>query len=73
MRPVLPAHVLDIHEPKVNLVDQGRCLEGVTGLFGGHIALGEAVQLVVDERHQLLERFFVPGPPRLKQLGYMVR
>jgi hypothetical protein len=51
MGPILPIDVLNVYQPKVNLVNQGCSLKGVTRLLRGHVPLSEPVELVIDERH----------------------
>jgi hypothetical protein len=55
MGSILPINVLDVDEPDVNLMNQGGGLERVSRLFGGHVPLGEPMQLVIDQRHKFLE------------------
>ena len=73
MGTILPVNVLNIHQSKVDLVNQGRCLEGVTRSFGDHVPLSEPMELAVNHRHELLERLFVPRPPSLEEPRYLVR
>jgi len=56
---ILPIYALNVYEAKINLVNKGGRLEGVSGLFGGHIPLREPMQLVINQRHKFLEGLFV--------------
>ena len=49
-----------IDQPEVRLVDQRRGLQGVACPFTLHVPMRQAAELVVDERHQPLQRPFVP-------------
>jgi hypothetical protein len=50
MTPAVPVlRLVDIDQPKVGLVDQGRCLECLAGLLLGEFLGGELAQLLVDQ------------------------
>lgn len=68
--PVLPVRLALIDEPQVSLVHQGSCLEGVSRALALEVALGLAVQLLVDDGHQLVERGRVSAAPCLEQIGH---
>ena len=45
---------LDVHQPKIGFVDQGRGLERLAGLLLGQFLRRQLAQLVVDQRQKLL-------------------
>ena len=60
---ILPTHVLELHQPQVDLVDERRGLQRVTFIFPGHLAARQAVQFVVDQGRQVLQGGLVPVSP----------
>jgi hypothetical protein len=64
VRPILPVHVLRIHQPQVSLMNKGSGLEAVTRSFAAHAPSGDPLQLLMDERSQSGERGLVARPPR---------
>ena len=73
VRPVLQRQPVDIHESQVNLMHERCRLEGVPGLFAPQMAARHAAQLVVDERHQTVERLGVALAPGQEQCSYVIR
>src|SRR5262245_14424462 len=69
MRPVLPSDPVHVNEPHVRFVDQGCGLERVVGSLASHVPLGQGVELLVNERNELVERRFVPLAPRDEQVS----
>ena len=65
---VLPAYVLPIDQPQVGLVDERRRLEDVSRALARHVSRREAMQLLVNQRRQRLERGLVAAAPRGEQL-----
>ena len=59
MRPVLPAHVFGAEQPHVHLVHQAGGPQGVIGTLVPQVAGGDAPQLWVDQRDQLIPRVLV--------------
>ena len=60
MSPVLPLlDLLDVDQPQVDLMDQGRSLEGLAGLFMGQFLGGQPAEFVIDKREKLLGRLRV--------------
>jgi len=47
-------------------------LQNVPGRFSPHVLMGQVVQLVMDERHQLGERIIVALTPFLQELNDLV-
>src|SRR5215469_12487745 len=64
---VLPLDVLLLGDSKVGLVDKGGGLESMVAPFAAHVAFGEAVELGVDERQELVGGSLVPAIHRLQQ------
>jgi hypothetical protein len=64
VRPVLPVHVLRIHEPQVGLVDKGGGLEVAGRALAADTPSGNPLQFLVDEGSQSGERGVVTRSPR---------
>src|SRR5262249_33741229 len=60
---------IGVHEPYIRLVDQGRSLQRLPGVFLGHFVRGQFAELVVDQRQQLLRRAGVSLLHRRQNLG----
>lgn len=69
MAAILPAGLVPAEEPHTHLVDECRRLKGEIPPFPGEVPQGQAMQLVVNERHELLERQLVTAAPSSKQTG----
>jgi hypothetical protein len=65
---VLPRDI-DVDEAGVRFVDESGRLEGVLLALAAHVPVGEAPELLVDDRHELVERVLVSLPPVEKQRG----
>ena len=70
--PVLPARLALVDQPQVGLVDEGGGLQGVAGVLAPEVALGLAVQLVVDDGHELVQGGGVTTAPGLEQTRHVV-
>ena len=68
MRPVLPLHVLPVHQPQVRLVDERRRLQEVARTLAGHLPRRQPVQLVLDHGGQGLERRRIAATPGDQEL-----
>src|ERR1044072_8366808 len=66
---ILPLHVALVYQAHVSLVNQGGCLQCVTGLFSSEITRGLAAQFLVNGGHQLVECFFVAATVADEQFG----
>jgi hypothetical protein len=53
---VLPLDSLCIHQPEVGLIDERRGLKAMSGTLPHHAPVGDQMQLVFDQRNELLER-----------------
>jgi hypothetical protein len=58
-----------INQTQIRLVHQRGCLQGVVGPLATHIAMSQAVQFGIDERHQPVIRRLITVAPRQKQAG----
>ena len=64
VRTAFELNPVDVDQPEVGLVDESRCLQGMTRWLTPHVAVGKASQFVVDERHQPIARVGFPPTPR---------
>ena len=71
VRAVLPRHVVRIDQPQIGLVDERRRLEAVPDALAGHAAPRDLVELVMDERNQLLEGGFIALAPREEERRHL--
>jgi hypothetical protein len=69
MRPVGPVEIPRLDEPQERLVHERRGLQRVAGTLVPHVFASHAVQLLVDERRQPIQRRSVAALPRLEQAG----
>ena len=56
MRAVLPAHLVELDQPQIDLVDEGCRLQGMPAILTPHVIARDAAQLGVHCRHQLRQR-----------------
>jgi len=56
-------------EAKVGLVDQRGGLQGAVGEFASQVGLGDAMQFVVDERHEIVEGIAIAAADAREKLG----
>jgi hypothetical protein len=63
MRTILPPHIARIDQPLVSLVDQSGGLQGVAGALSPHTAMREAVQLLINEWIEPIERLQIAATP----------
>ena len=73
MRAALPAHSPLPQQLNARLIDELGGLQSLAGSLAPQIAVGQSVDLRVDERDQLLERARVTVAPRLQQLRNVTR
>jgi hypothetical protein len=52
LSPMLPIHLLDVHQAKVHLADESRGLERIAGPLVAHVLARHATQLLVNHGHQ---------------------
>lgn len=69
MSAVLPPRLIPPEQSQADLVDERGCLKRDARALAREIAEGHAVQLVIDERDELLERALVSLTPHAKQTG----
>ena len=72
VRPVLQRHAVDIHQSKVDLMNERGRLKGVPRRFAAEMAARHPAQFVVDERDQAVERRGVSLAPGQEQVRYIV-
>src|SRR5207253_11147176 len=70
---VLPVDLADIDQTDVRLVDERGRLQRMSGSFVSHVPPGDAAQLVMDERNQLLQCGLIAVAPVDQQPGDLVR
>lgn len=63
VRTICPVHILLIDHADVSFIYQGSGLKCVVFSLPAHITAGEAVELVVDQRVQLVQSGLVPFAP----------
>ena len=68
MRAILPAHRALPDQAQINLVDQRAGLQRVSGALPPQVAVRQAMQFLVNQRHQPVERRAIPAAPGGKQL-----
>ena len=69
VRAVLPLDSVHIDQTDVGFVDECRGLERVVGALASHVAPGQCVELLVDERNELVEGRFLTLAPREEQVS----
>ena len=68
MRPILPLHVLHVDQFQERLVHECRRLQRVVPAFAAQVLLRQPVQLVVNDRHQLIQCIPISLSPCLQEL-----
>ena len=56
---------------KIGLVDQRGGLQGVSLFFAAHVMVGQAMQLGLHQRNQLIERIRVSAAPIPQKLRHL--
>jgi hypothetical protein len=69
VRAVLPIHLLAVHEADVGFIDQSRGLQRVIRFLSGHIPARQPAQMLIDDRHELIQRSGVTLPPGKQPTG----
>jgi hypothetical protein len=69
---VLPGQVLLVDQAEVGFVDESSSLQGVLAMFTTEVAMRQAVEFLINERHQLLKRPHITSSPGDEQLGYII-
>src|ERR1700722_8938625 len=70
---MLPVKLPDVHKLQVNLLNEVRGLQRGSGLLVPQKVAGKAAQFALNPRHELSERFIVPGGPGAKELRSLGR
>ena len=63
VRAIRPVHILLIDQANISFIYQSSGLKGVVFSLSAHVTAGEAVELVVDQRIQLVQSGLVPFAP----------
>ena len=63
MRAILPLRRILSGKPQIGLVHQGRTLQRVVASFLPKMVTRQNSQFVVDQRHELIQRFAVSSAP----------
>jgi hypothetical protein len=63
MRAILKPRLTDVDELQVGVMDQRRGVERPVRFTAPQTLMGEAPQLVIHQRHQAVERLFIPFAP----------
>src|SRR5262249_11674714 len=66
MRPVVPLNSTRVDQPKICFVYQRPCFKRVATPLTRHIMTRQLVQMIINQRHQCFESFWVAGAPRNK-------
>src|SRR5579862_6140270 len=69
MSAIFPIALRQVYEAQIDLVDERRSLEGMSGALVSHVALRADVQFLIDEREELVKGGFVAGTPSPQELG----
>jgi hypothetical protein len=69
MGAVVDVEALGLREAEVDLVDEGGGLQGMGRTLARHVAPRRAMELLVDERHELGERLVISEAPGLEKSG----
>jgi hypothetical protein len=69
MRAVLPRNIFGVDQTQVGFIDERRRLKAVPGTLSCHAPSRDLVELLLDERNQLVEGGRVPLTPFQKQCG----
>src|SRR5215471_13955613 len=70
---ILPANLALTYQSEVGFINQSGGLKRVFRSLVPHVSASDAAQLVVYERHQLIERSLIPPAPGIKQTGDFFR
>ena len=73
MRSIAPRHPAQVDQLHVNLVDEGGRLQGLPGALPCHLPVRPAMEFLIHERRQLLERLLISLAPGPQQLGDIAR
>ena len=71
VRPVSPFDAVDLNQPQVRLVHQGRRLQRMIRSLLAHVASRQPVELAVQEWNQSLTSGFIPLAPGSEELGWL--
>ena len=69
MSTVLKLNLLLLAESKIRFVHQRRALQGVIRALPLQVAVGQAVQFLIDQRRQIAQCFLIAGSPLCQQFA----
>src|SRR4051812_3986004 len=69
MTPVLPVDVLDVRQPEICLVHQGRRLQAVAGGFARHAGTRDVMEIPVNERDEFVQCAAITVSPFVQEAG----
>ena len=72
MRATFPLHPTRVNQAQISFIDQRRRLQQVAGPLVAHEMTRQPAQLMVDKRHQLIERRLISASPGEQQLRYFL-
>src|SRR6185369_3510031 len=72
VRAVLPAHCFPVDQADVSFVDERGGLQEMVRALAAHVALGEPVELSMNERREFFEGFLLAVAPRCQKLSKLV-
>jgi hypothetical protein len=73
VRAILPLDILSVDQSQIGLIHQGRGLKAVAGPLSLHAPPGDAVQLLLHQRNEPLQRGLVAPSPCQEKPGYAAR
>lgn len=72
VRAIRPVHILLINQPDIGFIYQGSSLKCVVFSLAAHVTAGEAMELVVHQRVQLVQSGLVPFTPLSEQFSNLM-
>jgi hypothetical protein len=66
LRPMLPVHLLLIHQTQICFIDQSRCLQRVPRPLPAHVTMRHLAEFLLDKWDQFVEATSLAGSPAAK-------
>jgi hypothetical protein len=63
MSAIFKIHRFLFHQAKISLMDESRGLQRVIGTLFAKVAVCQSTELLVNQRYQEAQRFFITGRP----------
>src|SRR6266496_1421980 len=73
VRPILPVHLARAEQAQIHFVDERGGLERVVRRFPRHVQVRGPMQVLVDQRHEGVERALISSRPRAQQASNILR